>query len=385
MTNDDHDLMNALSRVDPGQVDPPPAKGSVRYESILEAAMKRENTATRDHRLEHRSGSRSGRSRIRRWYGQRWAVAGTAAAVVVLAGVITGVMLLTGGPTRSTSLTPALAAEAVKKAAADTAAAGQSGVVETVLYGPVWQNDGAVAASGAEPQIVEEVLISQTFSWNGEDLAITTGGRNGPYELRYVDGRFYEKGYFLPEGQEWSQDSGSDNSDGYDSGKGQAWFHRPDLDNGGGYDPGPNAANEAFIPAKWLSEYRSALVGSGLMDLVSNVSGLAAVASSGGSTTYNGTIAAAELSTNSLGLSGVPFASQPLDKVSLFDSSSPVAVEVSVGEDGLVRQATLSYELEGSAFRYRVTYSQLGTAPSIDAPDPSLTTAAESPLGSGGN
>jgi hypothetical protein len=365
MLGDDRDLMNTLSRVDPGQVDPPPAKGSARYESILEAAMKSENDATRDHRADHRSGVRGGRSLIRRWYGRRWAVAGTAAAVVVLAGVITGVMLLTGGPTRGTNLTPALAAEAVKKAAADTAAAGRSGVVETILRGPVWQNDGAVAASGADPEIVEEVLISRTFSWNGEDLAITAGGGSGPYELRYVDGRFYEKGYFVPEKQDW--------------------FHRSDLDDGGGYDPGPDAANEAFIPAKWLSEYRSALVGSGLMDLVSNVSGLTAVTLDDGSTTYTGTIAVGQLSTNSLGLSGVPFAGQPLDKLRLFDSSSPVAVEVSVGEDGLVRRATLSYELEGSAFRYQVTYSQLGTAPAIDAPDPSLTTTAESPFRTGGN
>jgi hypothetical protein len=273
-------------------------------------------------------------------------------------------MLLTGGPT-GTSITPALAAETVEKAAADTAAAGESGVVETALYGLISTNDGAQAAFGAEPEMVDGVILSRTFAWNGEDLAISAGGGEGPYELRYVDGHFYERGYFIPGRQEW--------------------FHCPEFDQGAGYDPGAGAANEAFVPADWLAEYRAALVGSGLMDLISSVSGLAKAFSDGGGTTYSGTVTAGQLSTNSLGLSGVPFAGQPLDKLRLFDSTSPVTVEVQVGTDGLIRQAKLSYELGGNTFNYRVTYSQLGSAPAIDAPDPASTDITASPFETGGN
>jgi hypothetical protein len=320
----------------------------------------RKATAPRGSRSAHRQPARGARKR----FAFRLALVVPASLVVVLAGAITAVMLLTGGPDGA-GITPALAAETVRKAAADTAAAGQSGVVETVLYGLISTNDGAQAEFGAKPQTVDGVILSRTFAWNAENLAISAGGGEGPYELRYVDGHFYEKGYFVPGRQEW--------------------FHCPEFDNGAGYNPGADAANEAFVPAEWLPSYRSALVGSGLMDLVSSVSGLAKAFSDNEGTTYTGTLTAGELSTNSLGLSGVPFAGQPLDKLRLFDSTSPVAVEVQVGTDGLIRQAKLSYELEGNPFTYQVTYSQLGSAPAINAPDPGHTPTTASPYETGGN
>ncbi len=353
MTGTDDGLMEALSRVDPARADLPPAKGSIRYNSILEAAMN--DDAIRD----YRPATQPRRATKPRWRTRRLTLA--AAAVVVLAGAIATTTLVTGGPAGITSITPALAAEAVKKAAADTAAAGESGLVETALHGLISTNDGAQAAFGAEPELVEGVVLSRTFAWNGEDLAITVGPEGGQaYELRYVDGRFYERGYFVPDRKDW--------------------FHCPDFDDGSGYDPGPDAANEAFIPAEWLTDYRSALVGSGLMDLVSGVSGLAAVPSDDGGTTYTGTIPAGELSTTSLGLSGSPFAGQPLDKLHESDPASPIAVEVQVGADGLIRHARLAYELEGNPFTYEVTYSQLGSAPAIDAPDPASTVTTDSPF-----
>jgi hypothetical protein len=233
-------------------------------------------------------------------------------------------------------------------------------VVETLLSGLISTNDGEQAAYGAEPEMAEGVILSRTFAWNGDDLSIGAGGQEGPYELRYVNGQFYEKGYFVPDSQ--------------------TWFHRSDLDNGGGYRPNADAAAEAFIPAEWLSTYRSALVGSGLMDLVTNVSGLKEAASSDGGTTYAGTLTAAQVSTDILGLSGLLFAGQPLDKLRLLDSTSPVAVEVVVGSDGLIQRAKLAYELEGNPFTYQVTYSQLGSAPAVEAPDSASTTTEDSPL-----
>jgi hypothetical protein len=355
MTGTDDGLMEALSRVDPARADLPPAKGSIRYNSILEAAMN--DDGIRD----YGSARQPRRSTTRRWRARRLAFACAAGAVVALAGVMTAVMLLTGGPAGITNITPALAAEAVKKAAVDTAAAGDSGVVETVLRGLISTNDGAQAAFGAEPELVDGVLVSRTFAWNGEDLAIEVGPEGGQaYEIRYVDGRFYERGYFVPDREDW--------------------FHCPDFDNGGGYDPGPDAANEAFIPAEWLADYRSALVGSGLMDLVDSVNGLAAVPSDDGGTTYTGTLPVGELSTASLGLSGLPFAGQPLDKLRQLDPALPVAVEVQVDSDGLIGRARLSYELEGNPFVDEATYSQLGSAPAISAPDPAQTATTDSPF-----
>lgn len=92
------------------------------------------------------------------------------------------------------------------------------------------------------------------------------------------------------------------------------------------------------------------------------------------------TLEVSELSTDSLGLSGLPFAGQPLDKLRAFDPTSPVAVEVTVGTDGLVEQAKLSYEIEGNSFTYEVTYSQLGSAPAISAPDQAHAVTTDSPF-----
>lgn len=351
MTGTNDGPLEALSGADPVRADPPPAKGSIRYKSILEAAMKEDAIHS------NRATTQSKRATKPCWRMRRLAFACAAGAVVALAGAITAVMLLTGGP--GTSITPALAAEAVKEAAADTAAAGHSGVIETVLYGPVSVNDGARAAFGAEPETAEGVILTRTFAWNGEDLALIAGAGEGPYELRYVNDRFYEKGYFVPDSQ--------------------TWVHCSDFDNGGGYDPGVDGAAEAFVPGEWLADYRAALIGSGLMDLVSRVSGLTAGPAAEGGTTYTGTLEVGDLSTAGLGLSGLPFASQPLDKLRAFDPTSPVQVEVQVGTGGLVEQATLSYEIEGGSFTYEVVYSQLGSAPAIIAPDPAHTATTDNP------
>lgn len=340
MTGTDDGLMEALSHVDPARADLPPAKGSVRYNSILEAAMKTD--ATRDRR---RAAHRD-QPMIRRWSGRRLTLS-TAAAVVVLAGAITAVMLFTHGPTGITSMTPALAAEAVNKAAADTAAAGQSGIIDTTLV----ENGVPV--------------LTRTFSWNGEDLSVRAGGeQQGVSELRYVDGHFYEKGYFAPAAVEDQQ-----------------WHHYTDYDNGGGDHPGPNAANTDFVPAGFLTDSRSALVGSGLMDLVGSASELTQTSSAEGNHTYTGALTVAKLLAHDLGLSGVPFAGQPLGKMGLRDQEAPVSIKVTVDSSGLIKVATLDYQFEGMSWTYKVTYSELGSALAIAAPDPAHTTTLAGPNG----
>jgi hypothetical protein len=159
----------------------------------------------------------------------------------------------------------------------------------------------------------------------------------------------------------------------------EQWHHYTDYDNGGGDHPGPNAANTDFVPARFLSDSRSALVGSGLLDLVSSASELTQASSAEGSHTYTGALTVAKLLAHDLGLSGVPFAGQPLAKMGPRDSEAPVSIEITVGSTGLIEMATLGYQFEGKHWTYKVTYSELGSAPAIAAPDPAHTTTAVGP------
>jgi hypothetical protein len=351
MTNRDKKSLDALSSADPAKTDLPPEKGSLRYSSILEAAMRKDQVDVRER---DRSTARSSDGR---WYLRPPAIA--AATAIAVAGAVAAVMIVTAGPGGVANVSTAQAQEAVKRAAANTTAGAESGSIEPTLRGPISTNDGAQAATGATPEITEGVLTSRVFSWNGSDLAVQVQGYNGEYEVRYVGGHFYDRGYFVPDAQGWS--------------------YYPAFDNRAGYDPGPGAAGEAFVPANWLTDYRSALMGSGLTDLVGNVSELTATTSDGG-TIYAGTLDASKLSTDALGLSGFPFAGQPLDKLRLLGTAAPVTIEIRVGSDGLIASAKLAYEIEGNAFTYQVTYSQLGSGPAIAAPDASETMTADSPF-----
>jgi hypothetical protein len=344
MTGADDGLMVVLSWVDPVQADLPPVKGSNRYDSIMAAAM----TTVSSH--DRRWDPLRGRWVVRRLPRLRLSIA-AAAAVFLLAGAISAAMLIAGGPGGIDSIAPALAAEAVKKAAADTAAVDRSGIIDTTLM-----QDGAVA-------------LTRTFSWNGEDLAVKAGGPDqGDPEFRYVDGCFYAKDYFDP----------------YDG----QWHHYTDYDNGGGGQPTADGAYAGFVPGQLLSDSRSALVGSGLMDLVSGASGFTRTSSADGGQTFTGTLTIADLVACDLGLSGVPFACQPLVKMSgpgsdkqlqRAGSETPVSIEVTIGPSGLIETATLAYQLEGVSLEYAVTYGQLGSAPAITAPDPDHTTTLDGP------
>jgi hypothetical protein len=90
MTGNDSELAQALSRTDPAITDPPPVKGSVRYSSILEAAMN--NEPTRD----DRQTAQRIRTRLR-WTRRRLAIASAAVGVAAVALVI-GMTVLPGLP-----------------------------------------------------------------------------------------------------------------------------------------------------------------------------------------------------------------------------------------------------------------------------------------------
>ena len=278
------------------------------------------------------------RKRARRRLQVRLVAAGL--GVIALAGAISGFLLFNGRESGVTSVTPAFAAEAVKKAAADTAAASGSGIIDTTLM-----QEGAI-------------VLTRTFSWNGEDLAVKWGGPGqGDPEYRYVDGRFYAKDYFDP----------------YDG----EWHHYVDYDNRGGGEPAPDGAYAGFVPAKLLSDSRSSLFGSGLTDMVGSASGLTQSPTAEGGRSYTGLVTAAKLLKYFAGLAGAPYASQPLLKLKAADSKTPVSIVVIVDRKGLIETATLGYEVQGTSFTYKVTYSDLGSAAAISAPDAAHTTTIE--------
>lgn len=90
MTAKDDELLTALADTDPARLDPPPATGSKRYESILEAAMKSASIPY----LEDRTPARTNRSRRLARPVSRWAPLAAVAVIVLVA--ITFVVLRPG-------------------------------------------------------------------------------------------------------------------------------------------------------------------------------------------------------------------------------------------------------------------------------------------------
>ena len=274
----------------------------------------------------------------------------SAAAAVVLVGAAVGATLLfTGGSVSGP--TPAYAAEAVQKAAVDTSAAAQSGIIATVL------------AIGGEPQ------VGNTFAWNGGNLSLRVGD-DPDRELRYVGGMYYETyGYSVPVGPGDAEHQGQ-------------WVHCTDYDNGSSPDPGLSAV-ETPDPVRWLVAARSDLAGSGLVDLVSNAQDYAGVSGEDGSVTYSGTATIAAIQALDLGMNGLPVASQPSFKVR--DPSTPITITVVVGPAGLIRELTLVWTfdepVQNSVWNYTATYSDLGSAAPIVAPDPDHTVTTDNRFG----
>jgi hypothetical protein len=272
----------------------------------------------------------------------------SATAGIAVAAAVAAAFMLFGGGNPSLTPTPALAAEAVKKAAVDTSAAAQSGVISTVLL------------------IDGEAQVSNTVSWNGSDLALVVQS-DEQRQVRYVDGVYYETyGYSMgvAPGDTTHVDE---------------WIHCTDYDNGGTRTPGV-WANEEASPSQWLAAARTDLAGDGLVELVSGASGYTQTDSADGSTTYAGMTSVAAIQSQDWSLSGLPIASQPSFKV--LDTSTAVAMKVTVGADGLIRELKLDWTLdlpgEASAWSYTTTYSELGTAAPIVAPDPAHTSTTDS-------
>jgi hypothetical protein len=282
---------------------------------------------------------------------------------------------------------PALAAEAVKKAVTDTAAAADSGVIRSV-----------VSENGVTVQ-------DKTFSWNGDDFAIQDARHESPNlntdkgngneesyaELRYVADKFYEMDWYITR---------IEARDG-------KWYHCTLWDNGGAVD--------GFNPSEWLTEARSDLLGQGLVDLVTSASGFTQTLGDEEDRVYSGTLTLAQLAEHDVDLSGAPFAgslmralltiaapdAQAGDKFRDAIADRPVKIEVTVDANGLIKEASLAYSVGGekrdmfpegsdkpipfltyrSDYVYTITYSQLGSAPAIAAPDAANTVTTDKPEG----
>jgi hypothetical protein len=298
---------------------------------------------------ETRNGRRAPTRRPRR------RVLGLSAAglAVIAAGVVAGAVLLAGG---GQVVSPAYAAEAVKKAAADTSAAAHSGVIKTEFFYEFVDGGGDSAIN--------------TFSWNGDNVALIA--QNDPQrQIRYVDGRYY---------QTYGYNGAPEDNEHIDE-----WLYCTDYDEGGAGGADVNPAIETPNPVEWLIAARTDLAGEGLVQLIAAGEGYTQRVNDDGSTTYAGTVAIGILRDADFGAFGLNAASQPGFKVD--DPNAPVSVQVTVGPEGLISQFRLDWRLDRPGevvdFTYMAVYEQLGSAPEITAPNPEHTVTTDNPFPKG--
>lgn len=158
-------LMKALSSVDPARVEPAPAKGSIRYDSILEAAM------TTAPPLEHRSTAPHPPV-ISRRRGRRMAFA--AAAVIVLAVATAGALQLGQQPN---------AAAAVRAAALNTGDTASLRATLTVRHSDGSSSSTLEEMSGTDMHIQTKQLSAggsastETYTVVGGKMWTTVGAK----------------------------------------------------------------------------------------------------------------------------------------------------------------------------------------------------------------
>jgi hypothetical protein len=252
-----------------------------------------------------------------------------AAATLVVAGVVVGLTL--------TAASPPSAYAALKKALAATAAAASGTMTATVVHG------------GSSYTL-------DTTQWNGNALAMTGGQRSqlGPnQQLLLLDG-----GVYVQQG------------DG-------TWLHYENA-----ADIGPKLG-----PMVQLAQDNVA--GNTADQILVLATGLQQTTEPGGSSVYTGTIP------NSSADPGVAATDDAIIRMitNLRSGNEPGApggshgdlqLQMTVGNDGLVRQISLSFQQQDSgapggdgSYTWSVTYSQLGSAPPITAP------ASSTPVESG--
>jgi hypothetical protein len=264
---------------------------------------------------------RSGRSRPRR----RLLRASTAVVSLAAAAAVAGAVLL-GSPGVGPGV--ANAAAAVRQAATVTAAAAErsgTAVVRITHNGEAW--------------------AGTTIRWNGQDMALSGDPREGRAkagsEMRVVDGTMYG---IDPERGDWVE-LGSPQSIDPDSGT---------------------------TPDEYLAAVREDVGGATLHRITDAMTGLTTRQLGDGSTVYSGAVAAGLIARETGFKEGqhirvFPFGYVAHDEAA--DPAAPLQAAVTVGADGVVREITVTWGTEASAWRYTVAYSHLGATPAPVAPE----------------
>jgi hypothetical protein len=188
-----------------------------------------------------------------------------------------------------------------------------------------------------------ELWAGTTIRWNGGDLSLSRGvptrqGTAGS-ELRVVGGTLY----------------GIDPADG-------RWVDQGSPEN---IDPGSGTT-----PAEYLAALRADVGGVTLRRIIEGMTGLTTRGLDDGSTVYNGKVPAGLIARESGLKGGRPIRVLPFGYVAHDEAASPDApldAAVTVCAEGIVRQIAVTWG-GGSAWRYVVTYSDLGATAAPDAP-----------------
>jgi hypothetical protein len=126
-------------------------------------------------------------------------------------------------------------------------------------------------------------------------------------------------------------------------------------------------AGSGTTPGEYLAAVREDVGGGTLHRLTTAMSGLTTSSRAGGSTVYSGTVPAALVAREAGFKEGRPIRLLPFGYVAhgeAADPSAPLEATVTIGADGIVREVSVSWGADGSAWRYSVAYDGLGrTAP----------------------
>ncbi len=257
--------------------------------------------------------SRTGRPQARRRAGV--SLAGVTLAAGAAAAVFLTIVSPDGGPGIEN------AAAAVKKAATVTAASAErsgTAIVRITHNGRAW--------------------AGTTIRWNGSDLAVS---RDDGLELRVVDGTLYG----------------------------------PDPANGGWLvlgDPANIDPDSGTTPDEYLAAVHEDIGGVTLRRITGGMNGLTTRRLGDGSTVYSGTVAAGLVARESGFKEGQPIRVLPFGYVAhdeAADPAAPLAVAVTVGADGIVREIAVTWGTSASAWTYTVAYSNPGATPAPVAPE----------------
>lgn len=181
-----------------------------------------------------------------------------------------------------------------------------------------------------------ELWADKTIRWNGGDLALSDQDRQGKAgEFLLVDGMMY----------------------GIEEG---AWVILGSPDS---IDPGSGT-----MPAEYLAAVREDVGGVTLRRISNGVNGLKTTRLPDGSTIYSGTVAAGAIARKSGFKEGQRIRVLPFGYVAHGEAADPAALldaAVTVGPDGAVRELSVAWE---PAWRYTVTYRNLGATAALEAP-----------------